>query len=120
VNTTCYLVNHSPSTTIECKTPNEIWLGKSSNYSSLKIFGYLAYYHVKEGKLESKAKQCIFVGYANWVKGYKLWCSNPQSSKFIISRDVTFMKIIYLNRERLLLSLQVFMRRMFGKRWRFM
>ncbi|KAJ4981469.1 hypothetical protein NE237_032306 [Protea cynaroides] len=25
VNTACYLVNRSPSTAIECKTPNEVW-----------------------------------------------------------------------------------------------
>jgi transposase InsO family protein len=36
VNTACYLVNRSPSTAIDCKTPHEIWSGKFIDYSSLK------------------------------------------------------------------------------------
>ena len=90
VNTSCYLVNRSPSTAIECKTPFEMWSGKPCDYSNLKVFGCPAYYHVKDGKLEPRAKKCIFVGYADGVKGYRLWCMEPNSPKFIISRDVTF------------------------------
>ncbi|KAJ4967885.1 hypothetical protein NE237_014586 [Protea cynaroides] len=90
VNTACYLVNCSPSTAIECKTPNEVWSGKPSDYSNLKVFGCPAYYHVKDGKLEPRAKKSIFVGYADGVKGYRLWSLEPDFPKFIISRDVTF------------------------------
>ena len=42
VTTTCYLVNRSPSTTIECKIP-EVWTGHPCNYSNLKVFGCDAY-----------------------------------------------------------------------------
>jgi hypothetical protein len=35
-------------------------------------------------------KKCIFLGYADGVKGYRLWCSDPRLPKFIISRDVIF------------------------------
>ncbi|RVW63516.1 Retrovirus-related Pol polyprotein from transposon TNT 1-94 [Vitis vinifera] len=37
VNTAAYLVNRSPSTAIDFKTPQEVWSGKPSNYSGLKI-----------------------------------------------------------------------------------
>jgi transposase InsO family protein len=43
VTTTCCLVNRSPSTTIECKIPEEVWNGHPCNYSNLKVFGCEAY-----------------------------------------------------------------------------
>ncbi|KAK3014885.1 hypothetical protein RJ639_008457 [Escallonia herrerae] len=52
--------------------------------------GCLAYAHVNDGKLEARAKKCIFLGYAYGVKGYRLWCPDSKSSRFLISRDVTF------------------------------
>ena len=72
VNTAGYLVNRSPLIAIERKTPFEMWTGKPCNYSKLKVFGCPAYYHVKDGKLEPRAKKCIFVGYADGVKCYCL------------------------------------------------
>ena len=90
VNTTCYLINKSPSTTIDFKTPEEVWSGAPVNYSHLRVFGFSVYFHVNDGKLEPRAKKAIFLGYATGVKGYRLWCSDPKSPKFIISRDVTF------------------------------
>ena len=90
VNTATLLVNRSPCTAIECKTPEEVWSSKPVDYSNLKVFGCPAYAHVNEGKLEPRAKKCIFLGYGSGVKGYRLWCSDPKSPKFLISRDVTF------------------------------
>lgn len=63
INTACYLVNRSPSTAIELKTPEEVWSGSPANYSNLRIFGCPAYAHVNEGKLKARAKKCVFLGY---------------------------------------------------------
>ena len=48
--TTCFLVNRSPSSAIEKKTPKEVWFGISADYSNLKIFGCPAYAHVDNWK----------------------------------------------------------------------
>ncbi|KAL5576887.1 hypothetical protein UlMin_018586 [Ulmus minor] len=51
----CYIVNQSPSTAIDLKTPNEMWFGKPKSYSNMRVFGCLAYAHQNEGKLEPRA-----------------------------------------------------------------
>ncbi|KAH9753759.1 hypothetical protein KPL71_015193 [Citrus sinensis] len=84
-----HLINRLPSTTIGCKTPMEMWSGKhAQDYDSLRIFGCPAYYHVKDGKLDPRARKSIFVGFKGGVKGFKLW--DLEDKKFVCSRDVTF------------------------------
>uniref|UniRef100_A0A2N9IBB7 Integrase catalytic domain-containing protein n=1 Tax=Fagus sylvatica TaxID=28930 RepID=A0A2N9IBB7_FAGSY len=55
VKTACYVINRSPSTAIDLKTPMEMW-----------------------------------TGYADGVKGYRLW--DPTARKVLISRDVIFVE----------------------------
>jgi len=91
VNTACYVINRSPSTAIELKTPMEMWTGKPSDYSQLHIFGspvYVMYNTQEVSKLDSKSRKCVFLGYADGVKGYRLW--DPTAHKVVISRDVIF------------------------------
>ena len=38
VETACYLVNRSPSSVLEDKTPHEVWTGKKSSLSHLSVF----------------------------------------------------------------------------------
>ncbi|KAE8674537.1 hypothetical protein F3Y22_tig00111745pilonHSYRG00059 [Hibiscus syriacus] len=93
VNTACYLVNRAPSTAIELKTPMEMWTGKPADYSNLHIFGSIVYvmYNSQEiSKLDPKSRKCKFLGYADGVKGYRLW--DPTARKVIISRDVIFVE----------------------------
>ena len=68
---TCYLINRSPSTTIEKKTTQEVWFGSPATYSDLKIFGCLTYVHVDNGKLEPRSPRsmkCIFLSYNSFAK----------------------------------------------------
>ncbi|GAA0165160.1 hypothetical protein LIER_20632 [Lithospermum erythrorhizon] len=39
-------------------------------------------------KLDDKGEKCLFIGYSDLSKAYKFY--NPETEKFIISRDVTF------------------------------
>ncbi|KAE8692759.1 hypothetical protein F3Y22_tig00110831pilonHSYRG00699 [Hibiscus syriacus] len=58
-----HLVNRLPSTAIGGKTPLEKWFGEpATDYDYLHVFGSTAYYHVKESKLDLRAKKAIFMG----------------------------------------------------------
>ena len=54
------------------------------------IFGCATYAHVKQDKLHPRAIKCIFLGYSNRVKGYRLWCIETRNERCITSRDVVF------------------------------
>eukprot|EP00253_Pinus_taeda_P012039 PITA_12039 len=89
VDTTCYLVNRAPSSALEDKTPQEVCTGKKPSLSHLRVFGGDAYVHVlkeKRTKLDSKSEKCIFIGYKDFLKGYKLW--NSVTRKVVYNRDV--------------------------------
>ncbi|KAH9697287.1 hypothetical protein KPL71_023550 [Citrus sinensis] len=88
--TASYLVNLSPSAALDFKTPFEKWHGKPADYGSLKVFGCPAYAHVSQGKLAPRALKGKFIGYPEGVKGFKLWCTDLNPPKCIISRDVKF------------------------------
>ena len=89
-NTTAYLINRCPSSALGFKTPMEAWSGEPPDYSKLKVFGSLAFAHVKQGKLDARAAKCVFIGYPEGVKGNKLWKLKPGETRCIISRDATF------------------------------
>eukprot|EP00253_Pinus_taeda_P035381 PITA_35381 len=50
----------------------------------------------KQTKLDSKYEKCIFIGYKDGLKGYKLW--NPTIRKVIYSRDVVFREVKYVTK----------------------
>ncbi|KAH9771320.1 hypothetical protein KPL71_012662 [Citrus sinensis] len=90
LSTACYIVNRSSSYGINFRTPIELWTGKPADYSNMRVFGCPAYAHTKQGKLEPRALKGVFIGYPEWVKGYKLWRTYFKPPKAIISRDVVF------------------------------
>jgi hypothetical protein len=62
--------------------------------SHLKVFGYDAFVHVppkKRSKMDKKEVKCIFIGYKEGMKGYKLW--DPTSRKIVYNRDVVFIEV---------------------------
>ncbi|KAK1423937.1 hypothetical protein QVD17_19248 [Tagetes erecta] len=89
-NTAVYLINRSPSTALDMKTPMEVWSGHKANYNDLKVFGSLVYAHVSQGKLEPRAVKCIFLGYPEGVKGVRLWKLEGGGKRLMVSRNVKF------------------------------
>jgi hypothetical protein len=91
VKTTKYLVNMSPLSKLVTMTPNEVWLGKKPLMEHLKVFGFYAFVHVpkeKRSTLDKKEVKCIFIGYKEGMKGYKIW--DPASRRIVYSCDVVF------------------------------
>jgi hypothetical protein len=71
---------------LDGKTPQDVWTHKKPSLTHLKVFGYEAYAHVPKenmGKLDKKAKKCIFIGLKDGIKFYKLW--NPKNKKVVYS-----------------------------------
>ena len=94
VETACYLANRSPSLVLEEKTPHELWIGKKPSLSHMRVFGCDAYVHVpkeKRIKLDNKFERCIFIGYKDGLKGYRL--CNLETRKVVYSRDVVFREV---------------------------
>lgn len=60
------------------------------NLKHMRVFGCATYAHIRQDKLQPRAKKCIFLGFPHGVKAYKLWCLEPGEARCIISRDVTF------------------------------
>jgi len=94
VNTAIYIKNRCPTKALESKTPQEAWTGRKPDVSHLKIFGYKAFAHIrdeKRSKLDSKSMHCVFLGYCERTKTYRLMCVE---TKRIIktSQDVVFLE----------------------------
>ena len=88
-----YLVNRSPNAALDGKVAEEVWTGKPVDYSILRIFGCPGYVLTpadERSKLDLTSIKCIFLGYSNEVKGYRLW--DPKAQKIVFSRDVVFDK----------------------------
>ena len=97
----CYIINRSPLTEIEMKTLMKMWIGKLANYSSLHIFGCLAYVMYNDQnrtKLDLKFGKGIFLGYVDEVKGHRLW--DPTTHMIIISRYVIFVEDMLQSEEK--------------------
>ncbi|KAL2230647.1 UNVERIFIED_CONTAM: Retrovirus-related Pol polyprotein from transposon TNT 1-94 [Sesamum indicum] len=90
VLTAAHLINMSPSVPLSGKTPDFMWNGKLPDLSCLRVFGCSAFAHQNIDKLKPRSLKCIFIGYPEGVKGYRLWVRSQPGFKVIISIDVTF------------------------------
>ena len=74
LETSHFLVNSSPSSSLVNGTSYELWDGTNPFLCHLRFFRCDAFAHVlemKRRKLDSKDK-CINIGYKDGLKGYKL------------------------------------------------
>ena len=95
IDAAVYCRNRCPTTSLDGRTPYEAWCGSKPRVAHMRIFGCLAYDHVRKplrGKTEVKAKACIFVGYSPDSATYRLWDQQSESGKLITSRDVYFVE----------------------------
>eukprot|EP00253_Pinus_taeda_P003163 PITA_03163 len=93
VETTCYLVNRSPSSAFEDKTPQEVWTGKKPPLSHLRVFGCDAYVHVpkeKRTKFDSKYEKCIFIGEVKDVIKHEVQPKEPEKIEFELKEEESY------------------------------
>eukprot|EP00253_Pinus_taeda_P006975 PITA_06975 len=88
-----YILNRCPTKAVMNRIPEEAWSGQKQIVTHMRVFSCVAYAHVPDQlrrKLDSKGEKCVFVGYCDESKAYKLY--NPSTKKLIVSRDVQFIE----------------------------
>jgi hypothetical protein len=90
VVTAVYILNCSPTKTLNDRTPYEAWHGCKPAVSHLRVFGYLAFGkefgHI--GKLDDRSTPGVFIGYAEGSKAYRIL--DPGTQRVWTTRDVMF------------------------------
>lgn len=92
-----YLINRTPSSMLDNKSPFDLVVGFSPAYEAIRTFGCFcfAYNHKTQvDKFVNRSRKCIFVGYSHGKKG---WCLFDLDTKeFFVSRAVSFLKMCSL------------------------
>ena len=66
-------------------------MGVTPNYDHLRVFGCLCYARNQgrtSDKFESRSRRCVFLGYPNGKKAWKMY--DLETKEFVFSRDVVF------------------------------
>jgi hypothetical protein len=82
-----------PSCALQNKTPYEMWYVHILSVRHLRVFGSTYYALIPKEKrsiIDARSQKCIFLGYSNTTKGYRLY--DDTNKKSIISRDVLFLE----------------------------
>jgi hypothetical protein len=91
LNCAAYIQNISPHRSIKDKTPYEAWSGLKLEVTHFRIFGSRVWAWIPSEKrkaLDPQSTECIFVGYPDDVKGYRIIYLS--SDRIIIERSVQF------------------------------
>lgn len=96
VNAAVYLKNRSPTKAVMGVVPEEKWSSRKVDVRHIRVFGCVAYaLEENRKKLDSKSRKCIFVGYFEDSKGYRLL--DPSCPKKCIkARHVTFLENVFV------------------------
>jgi len=91
VLTAVYVLNRSPTKSLQGKTPFEAWHHRKPHVGHLRTFGCVA--NVKKigpgiNKLSDRSSKVVFIGYESGTKGYRFY--DPSAGRLVISRDVIF------------------------------
>jgi hypothetical protein len=85
------IVIHTPTNNLKNIKLEEDWAKINPDVSHFYVFGSISWAHIPDEKrkaLQPKSEKCIFVGYSDDVKGYRLL--QPHCNENIIRIDVKF------------------------------
>lgn len=92
LNTAAMIQNRLPNHARDDKVPAQAFLSHPPSLANMRTFGCKAWTLIrnpdKRNKLEPKGHACIFIGYAENMKAYKLW--NLVDKKVMLSAHVKF------------------------------
>ena len=94
--TVVYLINRLPSKSLGKKSPYELLFKSAPSYNHLKCFGCLCFISTlpyNKDKFAPRARKCVFLGYPQGIKGYKVLDLTYNSVH--ISRNIIFYEHIF-------------------------
>jgi hypothetical protein len=85
-----YILNRSPTKTLNGRTSYEAWHGRKPAFSHLRVFGCLAFGKLLShiGKLNDRSTPGVFIGYAEGLMTYRIL--DPGTQRVRTTRDVVF------------------------------
>ena len=86
-----YIPNRLPHSSMKGNTPFEAYFGHKPDVSNLRVFGSTAWARIpldKRRDLQPQSIECMFIGYPNESKGFKLL--DIKTKQIIIERSVKF------------------------------
>lgn len=97
VLTATYLINRTPSSVLQNKTPYELIYGSAPSYDNLCTFGALCYARRiarNKDKFWDRIIKCIFIGYPVGQKGWLVY--DLETERSFVSLDVIFYESQFL------------------------
>jgi len=86
-----YILNRSPTKSLNERTPYEAWFGKEPGVRHLHTFGCVAYTKcvgLGVTKLSDRSVPGVFLSYESGSKAYHVF--DPVNNKLMVTRDVIF------------------------------
>lgn len=91
MNAAVYTLNRTGPSSIDGKTPYELFMGKSIHLKNFHVFGTGCYVHIlkeKRKKWDKKGKRGVFVGYSDSMDGFRVWIKSE--NHIVRTKDVVF------------------------------
>ncbi|PRQ16309.1 putative RNA-directed DNA polymerase [Rosa chinensis] len=102
VQTSVYLINRLPSSSLHFISPFEQLFNTAPDYNFLRAYGCLCFPWLKPyaaHKLDFRSRKCVFLGYSLYQKGYR--CLDPTNGRVYVSRHVIFDENTFPFKEKL-------------------
>ena len=97
LETAAFTLNRAPSKSVEM-TSYELWFGKKSKMSFLKVWGCGSYVKkFQTDKLKPKSEKCVVIGYPKETVGYTFY--HRSEGKTFVAKFGIFLEKEFLSKE---------------------